>query len=358
MSLPLVTVLIDTYNEERFVEQAIVSVLEQTFPSREIEILVVDDGSRDRTPEIVQKFEPRLRLIRKANGGQPSSFNLGISQARGQIVAFLDGDDWWAPHKLKEVVDVFNQNPTTGAVGHGYYEVDSEGQTVRSISPVGTSRIKVSDVVTARSFEAVRSLLGTSKLAVRKELLDRIVPIPEAYTHTADAFVFILAAVMAEVTILDRALCFYRVYSEPQWENRDPGRIRRRQRVAMVECVYPRLAALGISREVYEALIQPFKQEHETYDLARYGGNPWRTFQAEKAAYRSDYSNPTLGYRLFKSLVLGLALTMPPRRFYQLKQWYAKKGFRRLREKIGNAAPAAAIGVRRKQVSPDLHSET
>lgn len=100
MTSPSVTALIDTYNHERFIEQAITSVFDQGFPASEMEILVVDDGSTDRTPDIVREFEPRVRLIRKSNGGQASVFNVGIAQARGQIVAFLDADDWWAPPKL------------------------------------------------------------------------------------------------------------------------------------------------------------------------------------------------------------------------------------------------------------------
>lgn len=63
MGIPAVTVLIDTYNHERYIEEAIVSVLEQDFPRAEMEILVVDDGSIDRTPEIVRKFAPDVRLI-------------------------------------------------------------------------------------------------------------------------------------------------------------------------------------------------------------------------------------------------------------------------------------------------------
>src|SRR5438445_8800501 len=103
MTRPYVTVLIDTYNHERFIEQAIVSVLEQDFPAADREIIVVDDGSTDRTPEIVKKFEPRVRLLRKENGGQASAFNAGIPECQGEIVAFLDGDDWWAPGKLQAV---------------------------------------------------------------------------------------------------------------------------------------------------------------------------------------------------------------------------------------------------------------
>src|SRR5579864_5798208 len=108
MTKPFVSVLIDTYNHERFIEQAIVSVLEQDFPASEREIFVVDDGSTDATPAIVSKFEPQVRLLRKANGGQASAFNAGIPECKGEIIAFLDGDDWWASGKLKKVASAFS----------------------------------------------------------------------------------------------------------------------------------------------------------------------------------------------------------------------------------------------------------
>src|ERR1700723_3967347 len=91
---PLISVLIDTYNHERYIEQAIVSVLEQDFPSRDIEILVVDDGSSDKTASIVQKFGPRVRHLRKENGGQASAFNAGILKLHGATAAFLVGYFW------------------------------------------------------------------------------------------------------------------------------------------------------------------------------------------------------------------------------------------------------------------------
>src|SRR6516162_10733994 len=125
MLKPAVTVLIDTFNHERFIDEAIVSVLEQDFPRAEMEILVVDDGSTDRTPEIVRKFAPHVRLIQKANGGQASAFNAGIPEATSDIVAFLDGDDWWAKEKLKLVTEYLGARPHIGVVGHGIYEFDS-----------------------------------------------------------------------------------------------------------------------------------------------------------------------------------------------------------------------------------------
>jgi len=101
---PLVTALIDTYDHERYIEQALVSVIEQGLSPAELEIVVVDDGSTDKTPSIIQKFAPRVKNVRKNNGGQASAFNTGFAQAHGELVAFLDGDDWWAAKKLAKVI--------------------------------------------------------------------------------------------------------------------------------------------------------------------------------------------------------------------------------------------------------------
>ena len=122
MTRPFVSVLIDTYNHERFIEQAIVSVFEQDFPAADREIIVVDDGSTDGTPDIVRKFGPRVRLFRKPNGGQASAFNAGIPECHGEIVSFLDGDDWWAPGKLRRVSNLFAADPPLGFVGHSIVE--------------------------------------------------------------------------------------------------------------------------------------------------------------------------------------------------------------------------------------------
>ena len=93
---PAVSILIDTYNHERFIEEAVLSILEQDFPSAEMEILVIDDGSTDQTPEIVRKFGSRVRYIAQIEWrASVCVLTLGIPEAKGEIVAFLDGDDWW-----------------------------------------------------------------------------------------------------------------------------------------------------------------------------------------------------------------------------------------------------------------------
>jgi glycosyltransferase involved in cell wall biosynthesis len=112
-----------------------VSVIEKDFTSNDYEIVVVDAGSTDRTPEIVRKFAPRVRLLSKKNGGQASAFNAALSELRGEIIAFLVGDDWFARMKLTAVMRVFEENPEAGGVAHGFYEFDEESNEARVRAP-------------------------------------------------------------------------------------------------------------------------------------------------------------------------------------------------------------------------------
>jgi glycosyltransferase involved in cell wall biosynthesis len=104
ISGPRVSVLIDTYNHERFIEKAITSVLDQDFPAGYRESIVVDDDSTDGTSEVVQRFIPHVRYIRKVNGGQGSAFNAGIPECRGELTELgmyrlLHSDVSWT-HRL------------------------------------------------------------------------------------------------------------------------------------------------------------------------------------------------------------------------------------------------------------------
>ena len=100
---------------------------------------MIDDGSTDRTPEIVRKFEPHVRLLQKANGGQASAFNAGIPECIGEVVAFLDGDDWWVPQKLSHVIPVFAKDPRIGMVGHGTIMMLSDGKQFTEVLRERTS---------------------------------------------------------------------------------------------------------------------------------------------------------------------------------------------------------------------------
>jgi glycosyltransferase involved in cell wall biosynthesis len=106
----LVTVIVPAYNAARFLAATLESVVAQTY--RHLEILVVDDGSSDETPKIVEQFtlaDSRVRLLRQANGGVGAARNAGIAQARGVYIAPVDADDIWHPDKIAEQVAVMDQ---------------------------------------------------------------------------------------------------------------------------------------------------------------------------------------------------------------------------------------------------------
>lgn len=112
----LVSVVIPAYNAESFIAATVAGVLAQTHA--ELELIVVDDGSADRTGEIVgQMADERVRVLRFENAGTIASRNRGLREARGEFVAFLDHDDTWFAHKLERQLDVFAREPDALAVG-------------------------------------------------------------------------------------------------------------------------------------------------------------------------------------------------------------------------------------------------
>ena len=115
LALPLVSVVMPAYNAGPYIEQAIRSVLEQDYPN--IELIVVDDGSKDGTPEAVEAlFGDRVRVLRQKNGGPAAARNLGIRASNGTLLAFLDADDVWLPGKLQAQVSYMLAHPDIGLV--------------------------------------------------------------------------------------------------------------------------------------------------------------------------------------------------------------------------------------------------
>ncbi len=104
-----VSVIIPTYNRGWIIKDAINSVLAQSY--KDVELIVVDDGSTDHTPEILNLYQKDIRVIRQHNQGVSAARNRGIEAASGRFIAFLDSDDLWLPHKLSRQVEFFSSTP-------------------------------------------------------------------------------------------------------------------------------------------------------------------------------------------------------------------------------------------------------
>lgn len=133
----MIDVIVTCFNEERHIADAIHSVIAQTASELISAIIVVDDGSTDTTPEIVEliaREKPIITFIRQANQGVSAARNAGLVQSKSDFVAFLDGDDIWLPSKLEEQIKTL-ESQSCDMVYTGFRLLDSRGQLGKVVTP-------------------------------------------------------------------------------------------------------------------------------------------------------------------------------------------------------------------------------
>jgi glycosyltransferase involved in cell wall biosynthesis len=161
-----VSVVLPTWNRAATLPRAIASVLDQTH--RDLELIVVDDGSTDATPELVASLaEPRLRYLRlERNRGQAVARNTGIAAATAALVGFQDSDDVWMPDKLERQVAALRQHPELAGVYSDMRRHQADGQVLAMAAP---------DLVVGRCFDERPSLYQTYGLGIQSCLLRKAV---------------------------------------------------------------------------------------------------------------------------------------------------------------------------------------
>ncbi len=130
---PKVSVIIPVYNGDRYIVQAVESVLNQTYTNWEI--IVIDDGSQDETHRVLQPYFDRIRYIYQENQGVAAARNRGIKEATGNLIAFLDQDDFFLPDKLAAQVALFRGSSSLGIVNSGWHLVNEQGEIISDIKP-------------------------------------------------------------------------------------------------------------------------------------------------------------------------------------------------------------------------------
>lgn len=122
-SVKEISVIMPLYNKERHVERAVRSILGQTV--QPAEIIVVNDGSTDKSVSVVEKIvDPRIRIINQNNAGVSAARNRGIREAKFALVAMLDSDDEWKPDFLETILDLIERFPEAGAFATAYETID------------------------------------------------------------------------------------------------------------------------------------------------------------------------------------------------------------------------------------------
>lgn len=165
--MKLVSVIIPVYKAEKYIAATLQSVLEQTYKT--IEVLIIDDGSPDRSVEVCQQFtDPRIRIIRQENRGLSGARNTGIHQAKGDYLAFLDPDDLWLPEKIEKHVEHLNSSPTVGISFSRSAFIDEEGQ------PLGIYQMPRLTDITPEQVICRNPISNGSAAVFRKEVFEAI----------------------------------------------------------------------------------------------------------------------------------------------------------------------------------------
>lgn len=206
----LVSIVIDNYNYGAFVGRAIESALAQTHA--EVEVIVVDDGSRDDSLAVIHRYADRVRIVAKPNGGQGSAYNAGFALARGELVAFLDADDWFYPEAMAEVVAAWR--PGVSKLQFRLAMVGAQGEPFGRLLPremhMGSLAARLVSI-----FGTYGSPPGSGNVFAAS-FLRQVLPMDEpAWRIGADSIPILLAPAYGEVLTLDRALGAYRIHRAP-----------------------------------------------------------------------------------------------------------------------------------------------
>ncbi|WP_171212895.1 glycosyltransferase [Ruegeria sp. HKCCA5426] len=210
----LISVVLSVYNGEEYLEDAIDSVLAQTDP--DFELIIVDDGSHDGSSAMIEAAadrDPRVRpFIRSFNSGQGAGFNLGISVARGDLVCFMDADDFWFPEKLARMRGAYANAADDVAFLQHNLEVFRGGRlTGEAFRPALLS----GDILNfARQFghRIPGPNVPTAGLAFPARVLRAIFPIPGSFRLCADGFLTRAAASLGRCLSIDENLGAYRIH--------------------------------------------------------------------------------------------------------------------------------------------------
>jgi glycosyltransferase involved in cell wall biosynthesis len=210
---PSVSVLITCFNYAAYVGRAIDSALQQTYTPAEI--IVSDDGSQDNSCEVVESYVKRglgVRLLRNPHGGMAANLNAAYRCSSGDVICLLDADDTFLAGKIEAVVNAFHAHPQAGFAIHRASMVDNQGRA-RGIYPL------LSDLPSGDCTEATYNNCGilmglppTTNLALRREVADRIFPIPVEYTGYAEQMIHRLAPLMTELCAVGLPLAHWRFH--------------------------------------------------------------------------------------------------------------------------------------------------
>lgn len=198
-----VSVVIPTFNSAKFLGEAIESVLGQSRTADEI--IVVDDGSTDRTAEVLESFNNRLTIVRQENVGVSAARNSGISRASGEWIAFLDADDVWSPNKLAKQLEIVGTSDDLVCVHTGFFTFGEEEATFEPVPAFMGSHLEAATLISGQGW------LCPSSALVKRSCVSRF---PEWTTQAEDVIYFANLTFEGSFSYIAEPLVGHRIHCE------------------------------------------------------------------------------------------------------------------------------------------------
>ncbi len=203
IKLPTVSIVTPSYNQARFLEQTIRSVLEQDFPSQEY--FVMDGGSTDSSVEIIHRYESRLAgWVSEKDKGQADAINKGLKAAGGEIVAWLNSDDFYLPGAISRAVKAFEKNPQAGLVYGDVLSVDADGKTFN------LQKFQPYTFTDLLSFK----IISQPAVFIRRSVLEQAGLLDDSFHMLLDHHLWLRMARLAPVIYIPETLAAARYHAE------------------------------------------------------------------------------------------------------------------------------------------------
>jgi glycosyltransferase involved in cell wall biosynthesis len=206
----LASIIIDNYNYARFLNQAIDSALGQTYSNTEV--IVVDDGSTDRSREVIASYDVHVIPVLKENGGMASTYNAGFEASKGEIIFFLDSDDILHPTAVERALELF-EDPKVAKVHWPLWEVNEKGQKTGGIIPhQDLVEGNLREIIINKGPDGYLSP-PTSGNGWSRKFLQKVLPMPEPqFRQHADTYLVTLAPIFGVVRTISEPQAYYRIH--------------------------------------------------------------------------------------------------------------------------------------------------
>jgi len=211
-SEPLVSIIINNYNYGRYLAQAIESALAQDY--KNIEVIVVDDGSGDNSRTVMRSYGKRILAVEKENGGQASAVNAGFAASHGDVLLFLDSDDFLAPQAASSVMRCFREQPGLSKVHFRLTVTNESASATGGVLPARQLRMASGDIRNILAASRTYVSPPMSGNAYRRSAIVRQMPIPDqTYRKDADEWLVCTAPLFGPVEAIEKELGSYRIHS-------------------------------------------------------------------------------------------------------------------------------------------------